>query len=223
MRRKLLILARKIAHVFEWVIRSKSAVDTAESLNELLPPARLWALSVILASWQLSKPESTRSELAALLKGTGVPLMWPNLDLFERQLTSFIVAAYDAQTIAEQAEAAMRLIEAVQKLSVRLLRSVIQSKTFLNAAKLINRDFPELEPEEINMNAPIGFPTDIYRGNKEKDKPVAKKTIGSATPRVWTAADGELEQLATDYLLFLGWTRAKVEYFLGGKTAGKEV
>jgi hypothetical protein len=69
------------------------ADDTAQGLREALPPLRLWALAVVLASWELSKPERNRAEVAGLVTGgSGVTSFWPQLDLFAPQLNPFIQA-----------------------------------------------------------------------------------------------------------------------------------
>ena len=101
MREQLLTLARQVARAIRAALSSMSAAadDTAPRLRDALPPHRLWALAVVLASWELSKPERNRAELAGLVTGgSGVTAFWPQLDLMAPQLDPFVQACRDAQT-----------------------------------------------------------------------------------------------------------------------------
>ena len=133
MREQLLTLARQIARAIRAALDSKGAVadDTAQGLREALPPLRLWALAVVLASWELSKPERNRAELAGLVTGgSGVTAFWPQLDLFAPQLNPFIQACRDAKQHVEIAEAALRFFDAVHQIGPPLIRNVLKSRDF---------------------------------------------------------------------------------------------
>lgn len=143
MRGRLHDLARRIATAIREALRSEAAGREDTGLVELLPGPRLWALSVVLASWELSKPEANRAELAQLLRGSGVTSFWARLDLFAPQLNPFIQAARDASKPEEIAEAALRFFEAVHQIGPPLIRQVTKSRDFRVATEMISRDLKE--------------------------------------------------------------------------------
>lgn len=205
MKAQLLALARQLAKAMRAALDSKAAVrDDAAALRELLPASRLWALAVVLASWHLSKPEENRAELSRLLGGSGVPSFWPQLDLFASQLDPFVDASRFAQSPEEITEAALRFLAMVDRLGLSLVRQVVKSRDFRKAAEVISRNLPDSD------------------GASEQGKPKAQTT---AKPRASTEAGdwrpggvlAEREQIATDYLIFIGWDRGSVERFLSGK------
>lgn len=200
MKAQLLALARQIARAIRAALDSKAAVrdELAETLRELLPAPRLWALAVVLASWELSKPERNRAELAQLLAGSGVPSFWPQLDLFATQLDPFVQASHFAQRPEEVTEAALRFFAVVERLGPSLVRQVVKSRDFRKAAEVISRNLPD----------PDGQTT-----------PAKPSPQPSPEPGDWRPGGvlAEREQIATDYLIFLGWDRPSVERFLAGK------
>ena len=204
MKAQLLALARQIARAIRAALDSKAAVrdELAETLRELLPASRLWALAVVLASWELSKPERNRAELAQLLAGSGVPSFWPQLDLFATQLDPFVQASHFAQRPEEVTEAALRFFAVVERLGPSLVRQVVKSRDFRKAAEIISRNLPDPD----GQTAPA----------KPSPQPSPQP---SPEPGDWRPGGvlAEREQIATDYLIFLGWDRPSVERFLAGK------
>jgi hypothetical protein len=98
----------------------------------------------VLASWELSKPERNRAEVAGLVTGgSGVTAFWPQLDLFAPQLDPFIQACRDAQQPVEVVEAALRFFDAVHQIGPSLVRNVLKSRDFRRAAEVIARVLPE--------------------------------------------------------------------------------
>lgn len=215
MRSQLLALARRIALVINDAVSSRGAIgdDVAQRLAELLPLPRLWALSVVLASWELSRDERNRKALSALLSGAGVPKFWPQLDLFGAQLGPFVQAAKDAQTVEEQTEAAIRFLDVVRALGIGLIRQVVQSRAFRIATEAINRDFL-LDGSTIPVTPkPPSKPP-------KKSAPMTDPPSGEALDALPWRVGGPLanrEETATAYLIFLGWSRREVEIFLSGK------
>lgn len=209
MKAQLLALARQIARAIRAALDSKAAVrdELAETLRELLPAPRLWALAVVLASWELSKPERNRAELAQLLAGSGVPSFWPQLDLFATQLDPFVQASHFAQRPEEVTEAALRFFAVVERLGPSLVRQVVKSRDFRKAAEVISRNLPDPD------------------GQTAPAKTTPAKTTPQPSPQPspdpgdWRPGGvlAEREQIATDYLIFLGWDRPSVERFLAGK------
>ena len=53
---------------------------------------------MILASWELSKPEKSRAELGAVLGRSGIQAYWPQLDLMSKELTPFVDACRNANS-----------------------------------------------------------------------------------------------------------------------------
>ncbi len=215
MRAQLLDLARRMARAIRAALDSRAALgdDIAPRLRELLPPLRLWGLAVVLASWELSRTERNRAALSAVLSGSGVPSFWGQLDLFAGQLAPLVQASRDATTPEETAEAALRFLEAVRAVGPPLVRQVVQSRAFRVAAEVIGRDLPETEeqpPKKPAMTA--NKPTTA----RESSKPPASNVEPSPDWRPGSPL-AEREETATAYLIFLGWPRADVERFLGGK------
>lgn len=204
MREQLLTLARQIARAIRAALDSKGTVadDTAQGLREALPPQRLWGLAVVLASWELSKPERNRAELAGLVTGgSGVTAFWPQLDLFAPQLDPFIQACRDAQQPVEIAEAALRFFDAVHQIGPSIVRNVLKSRDFRRAAEVIARILPEGDSPP-----------------KPSQKPTpATKVVDAAEGWKPGGRLAEREDIATGYLSFIGWPRADVERFLSGK------
>ena len=201
MKAQLLALARQLAKAMRAALDSKAAVrDDAAALRELLPASRLWALAVVLASWHLSKPEANRGELSQLLGGSGVPSFWPQLDLFASQLDPFVDASRFAQSPEEITEAALRFLAMVDRLGLSLVRQVVKSRDFRKAAEVISRNLPDSD------------------GKSEHGKPQTK-TNARPEGKDWRPGGvlAEREQIATDYLIFIGWDRGSVERFLSGK------
>lgn len=212
MRAQLLDLARRMARAIRAALDSRAALgdDIAPRLRELLPPLRLWGLAVVLASWELSRTERNRAALSTVLSGSGVPSFWGQLDLFTGQLGPFVQASRDATTPEETIEAALRFLDAVRAVGVPLVRQVVQSRAFRVAAEVIGRDLPESKPtttrESSNTPASNVEQSSVERSSVE---PSADWRPGSPL--------AEHEETATAYLIFLGWPRADVERFLGGK------
>lgn len=198
MREILQVLARKIARIIRIALNSKSAMASdSDKLESLLSPVtRIWTLAVILASWQLSKDPQRRGELNRLLRGSGVPSLWPTIDFVKAKLDPFVLAARDANTNEEEIEASLRFLDGAKSIGLPLLTQLVNSNAFKGAQRAILRDVPE---EEVIV---------IKQENQVK----------TAKPqREWTKADSELEDLATDYLTLVGWTRPEVESYLSGK------
>ena len=214
MRTQLLDLARRIAQAIRAATGSRAALgdDIAPRLRELLPPLRLWGLAVVLASWELSRVERNRAALSVALSGSGVPSFWGQLDLFAGQLAPFVQASRDATTPEETTEAALRFLDAVRAVGLPLVRQVVQSRAFRSAAEVIGRDLPETDQA-------LKTPATVV------SKPTTAQTSSKATPSSvepspdWRPGSplAEREETATVYLIFLGWPRAEVERFLGGK------
>lgn len=214
MRAQLLDLARRMARAIRAALDSRAALgdDIAPRLRELLPPLRLWGLAVVLASWELSRTERNRAALSAVLSGSGVPSFWGQLDLFAGQLAPLVQASRDATTPEETAEAALRFLEAVRAVGLPLVRQVVQSRAFRVAAEVIGRDLPETEKPPARAATTASKAT------------TARTTSQAEAPSVEPSPDwrpgsplAEREETATAYLIFLGWPRADVERFLGGK------
>ena len=199
MRAQLLTLARQIARAIRWAMESEAATEDT-NLRDALPAPRLWALSVVLASWHLSKPERNRAEIAQLLTGSGVPSFWPQLDLFAPQLDPFVEACHLAQSSLEVVEASLRFFDAVHKIGPSLVRQVVKSRDFRKAAEVIGRNLPESD-------------------GKPQPSPKPKPQASAAKAGDWHPGGtlAEREEIATGYLTLLGWPRADVERFLGGK------
>ena len=215
MRAQLLDLARRMARAIRAALDSRAALgdDIAPRLRELLPPLRLWGLAVVLASWELSRTERNRAALSAVLSGSGVPSFWGQLDLFAGQLAPLVQASRDATTPEETAEAALRFLEAVRAVGLPLVRQVVQSRAFRVAAEVIGRDLPETAEQPTKASKPTTA--------RESSKPPASNvepSIVEPSPD-WRPGSplAEREETATAYLIFLGWPRADVERFLGGK------
>ena len=214
MRAQLLDLARRMARAIRAALDSRAALgdDIAPRLRELLPPLRLWGLAVVLASWALSRAERNRAALSAVLSGSGVPSFWGQLDLFAGQLAPFVQASRDATSPEETTEAALRFLDAVRAVGLPLVRQVVQSRAFRVAAEVIGRDLPETEKQPARAATTASKAT------------TARTTSQAAAPSVEPSPDwrpgsplAEREETATAYLIFLGWPRADVERFLGGK------
>ena len=214
MRAQLLDLARRMARAIRAALDSRAALgdDIAPRLRELLPPLRLWGLAVVLTSWELSRTERNRAALSAVLSGSGVPSFWGQLDLFAGQLAPLVQASRDAATPEETAEAALRFLEAVRAVGLPLVRQVVQSRAFRVAAEVIGRDLPETEqpPKKPAMTA--NKPTTPRDPSK-----VEASSVGPSPDWRPGGLLAEREETATAYLIFLGWPRADVERFLGGK------
>ena len=200
MRAQLLLLARQIARAIRAALSSMSAAadDTTPRLRDALPPQRLWALAVVLASWELSKPMQNRAEVAGLVTGpSGVTAFWPQLDLMAPQLDPFVQASRDAQTPVQVVDAAMLFFDAVHQLGPSLVLNVLKSREFRRAAEVIGRVLPESEAAALKP------PTPSPAASAEEWKPGGRLA--------------EREDIATAYLTLLGWPRADVERFLSGK------
>lgn len=214
MRAQLLDLARRIARAIRAALDSRAAVgdDIAFRLRELLPPLRLWGLAVVLASWELSRDERNRAALSAELSGSGVPSFWGQLDLFARQLAPFIQASRDATTPEETADAVILFLEAVHAVGLPLVRQVVQSRAFRTAAEVIGRDLPETEQPPKKTATTDSKPT-TARTSSQAEAPSVEPSPD------WRPGSplAEREETATAYMIFLGWPRAEVERFLGGK------
>ena len=94
-----------------------------------------------------------------------------------------------------------------------LVRQVVQSRAFRVAAEVIGRDLPETEeqpPKKPAMTA--NKPTTPRDPSK-----VEASSVGPSPDWRPGSPLAEREQTATAYLIFLGWPRADVERFLGGK------
>ena len=199
MRAQLLTLARQIAGAIRWAMESEAATEDT-NLRDALPAPRLWALSVVLASWHLSKPERNRAEIAQLLTGSGVPSFWPQLDLFAPQLDPFVEACRFAQSDMEIVEAALRFFAAVHQIGPSLVRQVVKSRDFRKAAEVIGRNLRESD-------------------GKPQPSPKPKPQASTAKAGDWHPGGtlAEREEIATGYLTLIGWPRADVERFLAGK------
>ncbi len=203
MRDKLLELSRKIARVLREVLASQSLKDDSlPMLRQALSAVRLWGLAVILASWELSKPEKSRAELGAVLGRSGVQAFWPQLDLMNFELTPFVVACRDAQSPEEIAEAATRLLVAVHNLGPPLISQVLQSSAFNKSARAIAKTLPE---QDQKAQQPV------------QRKPALEQIYVSPEMEKALAIQNEREQIAISFLLLAGWTRAEAESFLTGK------
>ena len=214
MRAQLLDLARRMARAIRAALDSRAALgdDIAPRLRELLPPLRLWGLAVVLASWELSRAERNRAALSAVLSGSGVPSFWGQLDLFAGQLAPLVQASRDATTPEETAEAALRFLEAVRAVGLPLVRQVVQSRAFRVAAEVIGRDLPETEqPTKASK------PTTARESSKPPASNVEPSSVEPSPDWRPGSPLAEREETATAYLIFLGWPRADVERFLGGK------
>ena len=214
MRAQLLDLARRMARAIRAALDSRAALgdDIAPRLRELLPPLRLWGLAVVLASWELSRTERNRAALSAVLSGSGVPSFWGQLDLFAGQLAPLVQASRDATTPEETAEAALRFLEAVRAVGLPLVRQVVQSRAFRVAAEVIGRDLPETEqPTKASK------PTTARESSKPPASNVEPSSVEPSPDWRPGSPLAEREETATAYLIFLGWPRADVERFLGGK------
>ena len=214
MRAQLLDLARRMARAIRAALDSRAALgdDIAPRLRELLPPLRLWGLSVVLASWELSRTERNRAALSAVLSGSGVPSFWGQLDLFAGQLAPLVQASRDATTPEEPAEAALRVLDAVRTVGLPLVRQVVQSRAFRVAAEVIGRDLPETEqPTKASK------PTTARESSKPPASNVEPSSVEPSPDWRPGSPLAEREETATAYLIFLGWPRADVERFLGGK------
>ena len=203
-----------MARAIRAALDSRAALgdDIAPRLRELLPPLRLWGLSVVLASWELSRAERNRAALSAVLSGSGVPSFWGQLDLFAGQLAPFVQASRDATSPEETTEATLRFLDAVRAVGLPLVRQVVQSRAFRVAAEVIGRDLPETEKQPARAATTASKAT------------TARTTSQAEAPSVEPSPDwrpgsplAEREETATAYLIFLGWPRADVERFLGGK------
>jgi hypothetical protein len=203
-----------MARAIRAALDSRAALgdDIAPRLRELLPPLRLWGLAVVLASWELSRAERNRAALSAVLSGSGVPSFWGQLDLFAGQLAPFVQASRDATSPEEATEAALRFLDAVGAVGLPLVRQVVQSRAFRVAAEVIGRDLPETEKPPARAATTASKAT------------TARTTSQAEAPSVEPSPDwrpgsplAEREETATAYLIFLGWPRADVERFLGGK------
>ena len=205
MKAQLLDLSRRMARAIRAALDSRAALgdDIAQRLRDLLPPLRLWGLAVVLASWELSRAERNRAALSAVLSGSGVPSFWGQLDLFAGQLAPFVQASRDATSPEETAEAALRFLDAVRAVGLPIVRQVVQSRAFRVAAEAIGRDLPEDEQ--------AAKPTPTKRATAQ---PLSVEPSPDWRPGSPLA---EREETATAYLIFLGWSRAEVEQFLGGK------
>lgn len=159
MKSELLALSHQVATAARGAISSRSAVDIAARLGKVLTAPRVWPLSVILASWELSRSERNRPELARLLRAAGVPNMWPQLDLFSVQLAPIFSALEPSKTSTDAAP--LRFLDAVQAIGLPMLRSVVESGQFRSAARIIARDLPEVEkPKTPSQTLPRPAPSE---------------------------------------------------------------
>jgi len=143
---ELLELAHQVAAAARGAKDSQSAASVSAKLGKLLTPPRLWPLAVILASWELSRSESNRGELANLLGAAGVPSMWPQLDLFSAQLAPIFLSIEQTRGGTVGAYASRRFLDALQAIGLQTLQGVLESRPFKAAERAIARDFPEREP-----------------------------------------------------------------------------
>lgn len=201
MRDQLLELSRKIARVLREVLTSEAAVadDSLAMLKKHLTPVRIWGLAVILASWELSKPEKSRAELGAVLGRSGIQAYWPQLDLMSKELTPFVDACRNANSPIEIADAITRFLEAVHNLGPPLISQVLQSSDFNRSARAIAKTLPEKAEQPAQK------------------KPEPEQIYVSPELEIALKAQSEREQIAISLLLLAGWTRAEAESFLIGK------
>lgn len=206
MRDQLVELSRKIARVLREVLTSEAAIadDSLTMLKKQLTPVRIWGLAVILASWELSKPEKSRAELGVALGRSGIQAYWPQLDLMSKELTPFVDACRTANSPIEIADAITSFLSAVQNLGPALIGQVLQSSDFNRSARAIAKSLPEQDnkPAQPAQKMPEGEPEQIY-----------------VSPQMESAlqAESEREQIAISMLLLAGWTRAEAEGLLIGK------
>lgn len=190
LRGRLIDRATKIARAVRAALASRAAVasGTDAALRKLLTAERIWPLSIILGSWELSNVVENRPELNRLLGAAGVPGMWLQLDLMTDSLSPFVVYAIDAQDDLQLAEAATRFLTAAQILGVELLEQVVKGRAFATAATVIHQTIPE---------------------------PSARSAETPQTPPPSARSDGAMHLFV--YLMSLGYSETQTRLILQGK------